>query len=80
MKTFGDVLLHYRLAAGLSVIELARRMGCSRVQVHRLEGSANLNEASVRRYAAALNLQPALDLVGPSIRRRRRMVRSGGNG
>lgn len=59
-QPFGQALRALRLDRGLTPTELAKIMGCSRVQVHRIEASTNLTEASARRYADALGCSAEL--------------------
>lgn len=61
--TFGATLANARTAANVTVAQLATRMACTRQHVWRMEASASLTEASVRRYLAALDLQPVLTLA-----------------
>ncbi len=60
--SFGRRLRAARLAAGLSAIKMARLLGCTRVQVHRVEASQSVTEATVRRWAKVLELRAGLEL------------------
>jgi len=54
MTTTGTALRDERNRAGLSLSELARRMGRDRVTVWRWEGQAIVSEDQAREYRAAL--------------------------
>jgi ribosome-binding protein aMBF1 (putative translation factor) len=56
-----------RRAAGLTQVELARRMGTSQAQVTRFESGADTRMSTVSRYAAALGVK--LDWTITPVRR-----------
>jgi transcriptional regulator with XRE-family HTH domain len=75
-----EQLADLRKRAGLTLAELAGRMGCSRTQVHRLERAERIELASLRRYADGLGLSIVLDngcvrLAGAPRMVRRRLKR-----
>lgn len=55
MSTTGKALRDERTRAGLSLAEMARRMGRDRVTVWRWEGQAIVTDDQAAEYRAALN-------------------------
>lgn len=60
---FGERLKAARKRSGVSLTEMARRLGVSRSGVARFETGVPLNERTVLRYARALELDVELRLV-----------------
>jgi len=50
---FSAMLRARRLELGISVGDMAKRLECSRQQVHRIETSQNLREQTIKRYLLA---------------------------
>ena len=59
--TFGAQLRVARLDQGLTLEQVAERLGVHRQAVSQWENSANLQEATVRRYASLLGLVVRLE-------------------
>ena len=60
MTHFGSKLRQVRLDCGLSQGQLAKRLDISKAAVSNIEGSSNIEEATVRRYAEALGVSVEL--------------------
>lgn len=62
-ESFGQTLKRARQDAGLSLRQMAERLAISRSAVSRCETGELLSERTVKRYAAALELNVELRLV-----------------
>ncbi len=67
-STFGAVLKAARLATGVTQATLAEAIGCSKMQVSRVESGKPITESSMRRYLAGLELEPVLSARADSKR------------
>lgn len=63
---FGEHLRRERLNRKLSLSDVGKLLGCSAANVTRLETGGNLREKTLRKYAAALDLDVSLVLSSKS--------------
>jgi transcriptional regulator with XRE-family HTH domain len=63
-NSFAAVLVAARMKKGITRAEMARRYKAAPTVITRLESGRNqLSEATIRRYARALGMRPALNLL-----------------
>lgn len=67
---FGQQLRAERLEAGLSLNQMAAKLGVTRPAVCHVEGSDNVREQTLRNWAKVLGLEVVLELKERKRRRR----------